>query len=67
MSKKQNGKSERAGPVGTTVLGPEDADRFDEAAAAWSRKATRNKTQALKTLVEIGILTPSGRLTKHYR
>jgi hypothetical protein len=40
---------------------------FKRAARAFSREATRSPERALAVLVEMGIYTPTGRLTKNYR
>lgn len=45
----------------------EDAERFRKAADDYAAKATRNKNAARKTLIDLGIYTKSGRLSKHYR
>jgi hypothetical protein len=39
---------------------------FAIAAKAFTRKATRSPEAALAVLVSEGIVTPSGKLTKHY-
>jgi hypothetical protein len=46
---------------------PEAVERFREAAAEFTRKGTRSKESAIKVLVEAGIYTKSGKLTKNYR
>mgnify|MGYP003626535996 CR=1 FL=1 len=43
-----------------------DVERFQKAADAWGKKATKSKATARKTLVRLGMLTPSGKLTKRY-
>jgi hypothetical protein len=40
---------------------------FKRAAKAFTRKATQSPEHALAVLVEMGIYTPTGRLTKNYR
>jgi hypothetical protein len=40
--------------------------RFQKAAEDFTREATRSKEAALKVLVEAGIYTKSGKLTKNY-
>jgi len=40
---------------------------FKRAAKAFTRKATQSPEHALAVLVEEGIYTPTGRLTKNYR
>jgi len=41
--------------------------RFQKAAEDFTREATRSKEAALKVLVEAGIYTKSGKLTRNYR
>jgi len=49
-------------------LSPADAlERFRQAAEAFSKRTNRSKASAMKVLVEEGIYTKSGKLTKHYR
>ena len=67
MSKNGKSNARRAERAAATILTQKDADRFARLAAAWGRKATRSKEQARKTLVSLGIMTPTGRLTKNYR
>jgi hypothetical protein len=45
----------------------EAVERFREAAADFTKEATRSKESAIKVLVESGIYTKSGKLTKNYR
>jgi hypothetical protein len=40
---------------------------FKRAAKAFTRKATQSPEHALAVLVEMGIYTPNGKLTKNYR
>jgi|GEM_PF-2423317 len=40
---------------------------FKRAAQAFTRKATQSPEHALAVLVEMGIYTPAGKLTKNYR
>ncbi len=40
---------------------------FKRAARAFTLKATQSPEHALAVLVEMGIYTPTGRLTKNYR
>jgi hypothetical protein len=40
---------------------------FKRAARAFTKKATQSPEHALAVLVEMGIYTPTGRLTKNYR
>lgn len=41
--------------------------RFREAAAEFTKQGTRSKESAMKVLVESGIYTESGKLSKNYR
>lgn len=45
----------------------EAVECFREAAADFTKEATRSKESAIKVLVESGIYTKSGKLTKNYR
>ena len=51
----------------TDLSSAEAVERFREAAARFTKKATRSKASAIKVLVESGIYTKSGKLTKNYR
>jgi hypothetical protein len=44
-----------------------DVKRFDKAAKTFTGKATVSQSTARKTLVDLGINTKSGKLTKRYR
>jgi hypothetical protein len=46
---------------------PEAVERFREAAAEFTKEATRSKESARKVLVGAGIYTKSGKLAKNYR
>ena len=50
-----------------SVTTMEDAERFRKAAAKYTVKATRTRDSARKKLIDLGIYTKSGRLSKHYR
>jgi hypothetical protein len=52
------------GPVGS---GKEDLKRFDKAAKTFTGKATESRAAARKTLIDLGIHTQAGKLTKRYR
>jgi hypothetical protein len=43
------------------------AKEFARAARAWGAEATKTKESARKTLRDLGIITPTGRLKKNYR
>jgi hypothetical protein len=45
----------------------EAVDRFRKVAAEFTEKAVRSRESAIKALVESGIYTKSGKLTKNYR
>jgi hypothetical protein len=64
-----NGKHQRVAnpPAPTDLTSREAVEHFRKAAAAFMKKAMRSKESALKALVESGICTKSGKLTKHYR
>ena len=62
------GKRKIAFEKGATDLSSAEAvERFRKAAARFTKKATRSKASAIKVLVESGIYTKSGKLTKNYR
>jgi hypothetical protein len=46
---------------------PSFTREFKQAARAFTKKATQSPEHALAVLVEMGIYTPTGRLTKNYR
>lgn len=57
-----------AGASGSADLSSREAvERFREAAAEFTKRATRSKQSAIRVLVESGIYTKSGKLTKNYR
>jgi hypothetical protein len=45
----------------------EAVERFRQASAEFMKEATRSKESAMKVLVEAGIYTKSGKLSKNYR
>ena len=45
---------------------PATAAKFRAAAKAYTMKATRSRGTAIKALKRAGILTPNGRLSRHY-
>jgi hypothetical protein len=62
------GKHKRAAtPAPTDLSSREAVESFRKAAAEFLKKATRSKQSAMKALVESGIYTKSGKLTKNYR
>ena len=46
---------------------PEGVEMFRKAAAAFNKRKMRTPEMARQTLIAEGILTKSGRLSKHYR
>ncbi len=63
-----NGKNKRAArPAPADLNSREAVEHFRKAAAEFTKKATRSKESAMKVLVEAGIYTKSGQLTKNYR
>lgn len=46
---------------------PQAVERFRQAAAVFTARATRSQAAARQTLIDEGIYTKSGKLTKHYR
>jgi len=61
-----NGKAGRPRPL-LDPRSPTFTRDFKRAAKAFTRKATQSPETALAVLVEAGIYTRSGRLTKNYR
>ena len=63
-----NGKNKRTFRPGPTDLNSREAvEHFRKAAAEFMEKFGRSKESAMKVLVEAGIYTKSGKLTKNYR
>jgi len=62
---RKNRKSRTEFPADLTS--PEAVERFREAAAEFTREATRSRKSAMDTLVNLGIYTKAGKLTKNYR
>lgn len=46
---------------------PEALERFRKAAKAFTARAVKSRASAIKVLVDEGIYTKSGKLTKRYR
>jgi hypothetical protein len=59
-------KARTKSPAHLDLNTPEGAERFRKAADAFDRRACRSKESALKVLVDEGIYTKSGKLTKRY-
>ena len=63
-----SGKNKRpAIKIPADLSSREVVKRFREAAAAFTKEGTRSKESAMKMLVESGIYTESGKLSKNYR
>ncbi len=58
---------ESAAKDSVDLTSAEAVRRFQKAAEDFTREATRSKEAALKVLVEAGIYTKSGKLTRNYR
>lgn len=54
-------------PTKLDPRGPGFALEFRRAAKTFSAKNTQSRKTATKVLVEMGILTPTGKLSKNYR
>jgi hypothetical protein len=48
------------------LTSPEGVERFRKAAKAFTTRSTKSQVVARKVLVDEGIYTKSGKLTKHY-
>jgi hypothetical protein len=63
-----SGKNQRpATKIPDDLSSREAVERFREAAAEFTKKGTRSKESAMKVLIESGIYTESGKLSKNYR
>lgn len=62
LSSAKNGSAPKLDP-----RSPSFTREFKRAARAFTKKATQSPEHALAVLVEAGIYTPTGRLTKNYR
>jgi hypothetical protein len=63
-----NGKDKRAEMRVPADLSTREAvEHFRKGAEEFTRKAARSKESAMKVLIESGIYTESGKLTKNYR
>jgi len=62
LTNSNDGKSRKLDPRGATYTRD-----FKRAARSFTREATQSPEQALAVLIEAGIYTPTGRLTKNYR
>lgn len=67
MAKKATKRTAKTGPslAGTTTA-KDEVERFRKAAEAYSKRVLRSRETARKALVELGIYTKSGKLTRHY-
>ena len=53
--------------ISSDLDSPEAVERFRDAAADFTKKAAETKDSARKILVEEGIYSNSGKLTRNYR
>jgi hypothetical protein len=60
-------KIKPAAKIPADLSSPEAVKRFRDAAAEFTKEGTRSKESAMRVLVESGIYTESGELTKNYR
>jgi hypothetical protein len=60
-------REKHAGQVLNDLSSAQSLKQFREGAAAFTSRATQSKAAALKLLVQEGIVTRSGKLTKNYR
>jgi hypothetical protein len=60
-----NGKSLRSDRF-ADLSTPQAIDRFRKAAKAFTARTTKSRASALQVLVDEGIYTKSGKLTKRY-
>ena len=51
----------------TDLTTPEAVEQFREAAEEFTKRGTRSKAAAMKVLIEAGIYTEAGKLSKNYR
>lgn len=54
------------GAAAADLMSPADVAAFEAAAAAYTRKATRTKRQAIATLQREGILTKRGQIARAF-
>ena len=50
-----------------TTMSEEDVDRFKKSAKTYAGKVTASQQSARRALINIGISTATGKLTKRYR
>jgi hypothetical protein len=62
-----SGKHRRTRKPVSDLNSREAVERFRESAAEFTKAATRSKESAMKVLVDSGIYTESGKLSKNYR
>ena len=60
-------REKHTGQVLNDLTSAESLKQFREGAAAFTSRATQSKASALKLLMQEGIVTKSGKLTKNYR
>lgn len=49
------------------ILNQKDADKFCRDSAEFTKRVTKTKESARQALIDLGIYTKDGKLTKHYR
>lgn len=49
------------------TLNQKDADKFRKDLADFTKRVTKTKETARQALIDLGIYTKAGKLTKHYR
>jgi hypothetical protein len=59
-------KHREQAPTQLELTSPEAVERFRKAAKAFTTRATKSQATARKVLVNEGIYTKSGKLTKRY-
>lgn len=67
MEKKSSSKKVQPGEGKGSLHRKSEVKRFDKAAKTFTGKATASQSAARKTLINLGINTKSGKLTKRYR
>ena len=57
----------RSSVTGRFLSTSEDVVAFEKAARAYAMKHAKSRAAALRALQDMGMVTATGRLTKHYR
>jgi hypothetical protein len=60
-------KAQKRSPAQLDLNSPEALERFRKAAKAFTLQACKSQASARKVLIDAGIYTKSGKLTKNYR